>query len=180
MASRYVSDRMCKTLLQMQHEKLRNFLAAGPGEGFVDVLRGNLLESYTHLMQMQGDQFIVRYLDTGEEEEVSCALPPSVKAIQKIYFLRQPNEIAMVTEKSEVDNLESTRIEECFEVLRAATEKLPGPVYLTHVVPPELYYRVKQIPLTSLPLAMKYRVRQRVMRFPMMRPGAQALKPFAC
>lgn len=65
MASRYVSDRVCKTLLQSEHEGLRNFLAADYDANRSGVLRGNLLESYTHLMQMRGGRFTVCYLDTG-------------------------------------------------------------------------------------------------------------------
>lgn len=74
MASRYVSDRVCKILLQKQPEVLRNFLAASYGESTFGVLRGNLLESYADLMQMQGGRSTVLYLDTGMQT-VSLAKP---------------------------------------------------------------------------------------------------------
>ena len=63
------------------------------------------------------------------------------------------------------------------KVLRAATKDPPDPVYLTFVVPPEVYPRVKKIPLTSPLSAKKYPVRHRVMRMPLMRAGALALNP---
>lgn len=73
----------------------------------------------------------------------------------------------------------SLLLKSCVKVLRAASEETPGLVYLTYVVPPALYPRVRQIPLSSLLDARKYRVRHRVMRSPMMRAGTLAVKPLA-
>ena len=69
MASQYVSDRVCEGLLWKKRLDLRNFLAASCCAGELGVLRGNLFESYTHLMQRRGGKFTVRYLDTGMQVE---------------------------------------------------------------------------------------------------------------
>ncbi|CAL8468249.1 g7788 [Coccomyxa elongata] len=196
MASQYVSDRVCETLLENNERNLRNFLAASSGANELGVLRGNLFESYTHLMLRRGGRFDVRYLDTGEEDVVDLPLGslhwfseinevanlpdnahcrPRSKNYTSIDFVRQPDEVAQVTQNLEHAPLESARIRECFEVLRAATKDPPDAVNLTVVVPPEIYPRVKEIPLTSTLSAKKYPVRHRVMRMPLMRAGALAL-----
>ena len=65
MASTYVSDRVCAMLLHTNQLALRNFLAVSTGVTVLGVLRGNLFESYTHLMYQRGGTFKARYLDTG-------------------------------------------------------------------------------------------------------------------
>lgn len=70
MASQYVSDRVCETLLEIDERNLRNFLAASSCANELGVLRGNLFESYTHLMLRRGGRFDVRYLDTGRHVEL--------------------------------------------------------------------------------------------------------------
>ena len=70
MASQYVSDRVCETLLESNERNLRNFLAASSGANELGVLRGNLFESYAHLMLRRGGRFDVRYLDTGMHVEL--------------------------------------------------------------------------------------------------------------
>ena len=63
MASPYVSDRVCAELLVENQQALRTFLAVSTGHNELGVLRGNLFESYTHLMHQRGGT--VQYLDTG-------------------------------------------------------------------------------------------------------------------
>ena len=65
MATPYVSDRVCERLLDKNQLDLRNFLVASTGEIDFAVLRGNLFESYAHLMYQRGGTFKVRYIDTG-------------------------------------------------------------------------------------------------------------------
>ena len=65
MASSHVSDGVCGELLSNHQLGLRNFLAASSGANELGVLRGNLFESYMHLMCLRGGTFRVRYLDTG-------------------------------------------------------------------------------------------------------------------
>lgn len=65
MASQYVSDRVCETLLANYSLEMKNFLTASTGDSALSVLRGNLFESYTYWLLHKGGQFTVRYFDTG-------------------------------------------------------------------------------------------------------------------
>ena len=78
MASTYVSDRVCERLLNPYHPlDLRSFLAASPGAGdAMRELRGDLFESFCHILLSRGGDFAVRYPDTGAQaaQPSRCAL----------------------------------------------------------------------------------------------------------
>ncbi|BDA42991.1 probable crinkler effector protein 16 [Coccomyxa sp. Obi] len=201
MASRYVSDMVVKKLLKSYELELRNFLAASTGEGQLGVVRGNLFESFVHQVLPKGGKFTVRYLDSeseGEEEVVDvpsgepctfedikevaslpdgCHCRPKSKVFQSVDFLRQPNDIGQVTQNLQHAPAQSARIREWFEVLRAGKETPPGPVYLTYVVPPEIFKNLKEIRLKGPLDKTKYPLRHRVMKMPFMRAGALAYRP---
>ena len=63
------------------------------------------------------------------------------------------------------------------QVLRAATEQNAGPVYLTYVVPPEIYPDVRKIPMKGALDSQKFPIRQRIMRMPLNRAAALAFRP---
>ena len=63
------------------------------------------------------------------------------------------------------------------QVLHAATQQNAGPVYLTLVVPPEVYPHVTKIQLKSKLNAQKFPIRQRIMRMPLNQARALALRP---
>ena len=86
MASPYVSDRVCERLLDKNQLDLRNFLVASTGEIDFAVLRGNLFESYTHVMYQRGGTFKVRYLDTGV---TSGSLVDLSRAMQQRFALSE-------------------------------------------------------------------------------------------
>ena len=63
------------------------------------------------------------------------------------------------------------------QVLRAVKRQNAEPVYLTLVVPPEVYPHVKEIPLKGKLGAQKFPVIKRIMRMPLNQARALALRP---
>ncbi|BDA41052.1 probable crinkler effector protein 16 [Coccomyxa sp. Obi] len=169
MASQYVCDRVCETLLQNYKLDLLNFLTASTGDSALSVLRGNLFESFTHCLLKEGGQFKVRYLDTGMEEDVE--LP---KASSYLFW-----DLSEVTMNLEHDPPEASVIRKCLQVLPAPAEKPRGPVYLTFAVPPDVFTNFKKLQIKGPLSNDKFPIMQRVMKIPLMRMRAPAFHPFA-